>query len=117
MIFPTVVSSSTGFAESPDEDSLVPEDFSTLLIQCSLKSSVRIFVSVTGSSLASMLIWSSEKHPLFVRKGFSFLSKIVYLSLHHISLKEFFVDFLFIYSFQLVVWLVLINDRTVPVTS
>ena len=31
MIFPTAVSSHTGFTESPDEDGLVPEDFSTLI--------------------------------------------------------------------------------------
>ena len=32
MILPTVVSSSKGFAESPNEDGLVPEDVSTLMI-------------------------------------------------------------------------------------
>ena len=32
MILPIVVSSSKEFAESPNEDGLVPEDFSTLLI-------------------------------------------------------------------------------------
>ena len=32
MIFPTVVSSRTVFAESSDEDGLVPKDFSTILI-------------------------------------------------------------------------------------
>ena len=31
MILPTVVSSGKGFAESPNEDGLVPEDFSTVL--------------------------------------------------------------------------------------
>ena len=32
MIFPTVVSSSKGFGESPNKDGLVVEDFSTILI-------------------------------------------------------------------------------------
>ena len=31
MIFPATVSSGKGFVESPNEDGLVPEDFSTLL--------------------------------------------------------------------------------------
>ena len=35
MIFSTVVSSSKWFAESPNEDGLVPEDFSTILIKIS----------------------------------------------------------------------------------
>ena len=32
MIFTTVVSSSKGFVGSPNEDGLVPEDFSSMLI-------------------------------------------------------------------------------------
>ena len=32
MILPTVVSSSKGFAESPNKDDLIPEDFSTIWI-------------------------------------------------------------------------------------
>ena len=59
MILPTVVSPSKVFVEVPDEDGLVPEDFSTTLIECSLKISVRIFLSLTSSSLTPILILSS----------------------------------------------------------
>ena len=138
IIFPTVVSSIEEFTESPNEDGLVPEDFCTILIQCSLNLSVRIFSSNTSSSLilttknpvtspnflawkfygkgqfphsfwrftlnlaetvsyikfphqeirrndgifgSAILIESSKKHPLLLRKGFSFFQS--FLSLHH----------------------------------
>ena len=50
MTFPTLVSSSKRFAESPNVDGLVPEGLSTTLIQCSLKVYVRIFSSLTSQS-------------------------------------------------------------------
>ena len=88
MIFPTVFSSSKEFAESPNEDGLVPEDFSTILIKCLLKISLRIYSSLTSSSFTSMLIWPSEEHPSFVGKGFGFSQNSLFV------IKPYFAVFL-----------------------